>query len=354
MSRLSRSDAALLESTTFWLVGAALLTFLATLLGFIAFMVNEVQASSLAGSSSSSSALASQLSANGLEVYSTICNWTVSIPEGLPLYNGDEGVLIGETFHLDSIGSVRPIWLVSYDAAATLSEGLITSYTGNASSCNGPILADTYLRQTRDFGVDPSNFRGLSSGFINSRIDRAVDEWDCETSADVFGSRSASIVVDGFDSGSPDGKNEIMFGNANDPAIIAVTIVWIDTGANNIIEWDMLFNEASHTFGDAVVNGAIMDFESIAVHELGHSLGLKDITAGSCNQVTMYAFSSVGEFHKRSIEAADVAGLVDLYGSPSSGDCSNTEAPTASDASPSPLLSSLGVTSAMLLLATCQ
>ncbi len=321
----------IVSSTTRLTLGVAFFCLLiGTIFSFVVFLQTE-EAKSIA----SLGAQSTQLTAAGLyntEIYNTICNWSVVIPELPLLDDNDEGILVGNQFHLDSIGNIQPYWLVSYDRSRISSGNSTIPFIGNASSCTGPISANTYLRSTMNFGLDPSNFGGLTSSFVNSRFDRATEEWDCETGVNVFGVRSPSIVVDGFDSSSPDGKNEVMFGNAGNPSVIAVTIVWINTGTNDIVEWDMLFNEVSHTFGDGDFSGSVMDFEAIAVHELGHSLGLRDQTSGSCSEVTMYAFSSLGETKKRSIESADISGLIDLYGSPSSGSCTDTAAPTGSSA----------------------
>lgn len=54
-------------------------------------------------------------------------------------------------------------------------------------------------------------------------------------------------------------------------------------------------------------------FESIATHELGHSVGLDDLYDGSCSEQTMYGYATEGETKKRTLEAGDIAGVQELY-----------------------------------------
>lgn len=57
-----------------------------------------------------------------------------------------------------------------------------------------------------------------------------------------------------------------------------------------------------------------MDLQNIAVHEIGHGLGLADVYEAVCSEVTEYGYSTEGETKKRSIEPADITGLQSLYG----------------------------------------
>jgi len=57
-----------------------------------------------------------------------------------------------------------------------------------------------------------------------------------------------------------------------------------------------------------------MDLENIAVHELGHTVGLSDIYSTACSEVTMYGYSTEGETSKRTLEQPDITGLQRMYG----------------------------------------
>ena len=56
-----------------------------------------------------------------------------------------------------------------------------------------------------------------------------------------------------------------------------------------------------------------MDFENIATHELGHSVGLDDLYNSGCSAETMYGYASEGETNKRTLELGDITGVSELY-----------------------------------------
>ena len=105
-------------------------------------------------------------------------------------------------------------------------------------------------------------------------------------------------------------------GTAEGISLIAVTVVWgIFAGPpsqRELVEWDLLMNEAEFEFGDADADDSVMDIENIAVHELGHAAGLGH-PSNSCTEETMYAYADFGETKKRTLEAGDMAGILALY-----------------------------------------
>src|SRR3989344_7175040 len=103
-------------------------------------------------------------------------------------------------------------------------------------------------------------------------------------------------------------QNAIAFGDYPDSGVIGVTSVWYTRVGKRLVEFDMLLN-TDFTWGDADLNSSVMDLQNIAVHELGHSVGLGDIYSTSCLSVTMYGYSTEEETSKRTLETADIAGL---------------------------------------------
>lgn len=98
----------------------------------------------------------------------------------------------------------------------------------------------------------------------------------------------------------------------------AMAVVWgIFSGPpsfRELVEWDQIYDDVDFDWSsDGEANK--MDFENIATHELGHSVGLADLYEGACSEETMYGYASYGEIKKRSLEAGDIIGVKKLYGS---------------------------------------
>ena len=51
---------------------------------------------------------------------------------------------------------------------------------------------------------------------------------------------------------------------------------------------------------------------NIKTHEAGHAAGLGH-PDNTCTEETMYAFASIGETKKRTVNSGDIAGIKDLY-----------------------------------------
>jgi hypothetical protein len=111
------------------------------------------------------------------------------------------------------------------------------------------------------------------------------------------------------------GKNEIMFANLGSSTIIGQARCWREAPTGYIIECDIQFNSAFvwSTHPDSTQ----MDIESIALHEMGHWLQLRDLygnIAGYSQDTAkvMYGYSSLGNI-KRALHADDEAGIRWLY-----------------------------------------
>lgn len=152
------------------------------------------------------------------------------------------------------------------------------------------------------------------SGVDLTLTETSLNAWDTVVSFNIFGTGTTG-TTDGADDISPDGKNEVMFENLGATNTIAYTIAWgIFRGPPNgreLTEWDAVFNSdyAWSTSGEANK----MDYQNIATHEFGHSLGLGH-PDDSCAEETMYRYASYGETKKRTLEAGDIAGTHELYG----------------------------------------
>lgn len=165
-----------------------------------------------------------------------------------------------------------------------------------------------------DFG--PSNtLTGIQTG---------ISSWEnaITPAVDVFGTGTIAQANVASIGNSMNGVNEVAFAQLSDPNTIAVTISWgIFSGSPSgrvLVEWDQIYNtdynwgNAGPTNENGLGDTTIMDFENIAVHELGHAAGLSH-PDNSCIEETMYAFATEGETKKRTLNTGDIAGINALY-----------------------------------------
>jgi hypothetical protein len=188
------------------------------------------------------------------------------------------------------------------------------------STCYAYIGSGVRWKTTEDYVVDSTNLSAMPQNDVLSNMSEATGLWNYQVEGSIFGSQQSGSV-NGADTSTPlDDTNEVYFADINDPAIdsnnvIAVTVVWAVYGGppsnRRIVEWDQVYNE-DFTFGDARSNTGIMDFLSIAAHEVGHAAGM-DHPENSCTEETMYAYAAYGETKKRDLNDGDVAGIRNLY-----------------------------------------
>jgi len=190
------------------------------------------------------------------------------------------------------------------------------------SNCWEPLARSAVWKTVEPWLVDPANTAGLDENYVFNRLTGDIAKWEDATDGVMDGAISADILGDGAvatglvaDSSSPDGLNEVLFGNIEEPGVIAVTIVWGVFGGppknRHLAEWDMVFEQADFAWS---ANGAAdaMDFENIATHELGHSIGLGHPDS-ICTEETMYAYASLGETKKRDLNLGDITGTNSIY-----------------------------------------
>ncbi|HAK55528.1 MAG: matrixin family metalloprotease [Vicinamibacterales bacterium] len=173
--------------------------------------------------------------------------------------------------------------------------------------------------------VGDRDLPGVSGEAFRQAVGRAFASWEAVPTA------TATFDEVGFTGLSPlseDGVTTVGFEDLFDfdERVLAVTSLLTRTGSGEIIEADIAFNAAVAWSTDG--QGGF-DVESIAVHEIGHLLGLGHSAIGEtelrptggrrviASETAMFpiAFSS-GSTEGRLLQADDRAGVSDLYPTP--------------------------------------
>lgn len=164
---------------------------------------------------------------------------------------------------------------------------------------------------------------GVSAPQMQQAIASAFASWQAVDTAEV----SAEFV--GFTTANPvsnDGRTTLGFVNRPDlDRVLGATSFTLDTVTGDVVESDIFFN--SFFEWSVAANGEAnrFDLESIAVHEVGHLLGLAHSALGETevrpggrrvlgSEAVMFPVAfSAGTIQGRAIKADDIAGLSDIY-----------------------------------------
>jgi hypothetical protein len=187
---------------------------------------------------------------------------------------------------------------------------------GGASSCYAFLARGAKWKTIEPYLVNPWNTRGLNEAFVAANMAFDIVKWENASGVDILGYGNITNETLEADFDNPDDKNEVYFGDVAQNGAIAITIVWgVFSGPpsqRRLIEWDQVFDQVDF---DWSANGEPnkMDFENIATHELGHSVGLSDLYDNKCSEQTMFGYADYGETKKRTLESGDVNGVRELY-----------------------------------------
>lgn len=170
--------------------------------------------------------------------------------------------------------------------------------------------------------LNPNN-GDVTTTAAEAAVQSALNTWSQAGSAFryQYGGR-VSVTTSSYD-----GKNVMMFRNSSNGGAIASTYSWWSGGSrvdSDIIFWDGDWRFFTGTSGCS--DGAYV--EDVAMHELGHSLGLGH---SSVTEATMYSAYVRCSTAMRSPSSDDIAGLKALY----PGTSSSNTAPTVTIINPS-------------------
>jgi Matrixin len=201
------------------------------------------------------------------------------------------------------------------------------AYLKLGAMVNGTVVDVTWRDPVRYF-ISERGASGVSAIEMRDAVARAAATWSAVESARV------QFEFQGLTSAIPDvvdGRTTIGFLDRPDLAqVLGATSFMIDTETGAIVEADIFFNTAFQWSVTSAGTPGRVDLESVALHELGHLLGLShsalgetELQASGNRRVTasgavMFPIAmSSGTIAERVLHADDVAGVSDLYPMPS-------------------------------------
>lgn len=193
------------------------------------------------------------------------------------------------------------------------------------TTCYGYLAQGAKWKTVEPWIVNPANARGLDGTTVFNLLNGGVAKWEDATDGNVTNGTGVNVLGSGSttsaslvaDTAAPDNQNEVYFADITDSNAIAVTIVWgIFSGpisGRQLVEWDQVYDDVTFDWSAGAVGVAgKMDFDNIAIHELGHSVGMADLY-NSCVDETMYGYSAAAETKKRDLNPGDITGVNALY-----------------------------------------
>lgn len=202
------------------------------------------------------------------------------------------------------------------------------AYLKLGASINGTVVDVTWREPVRYF-VAERGVNGVSAADLRGAVERAAATWSAVASARV------RFEFQGMTSAIPDtidGRTTIGFLERADlEQVLGATSFMIDTTSGAIVEADIFFNSRFNWSVSPSGTPGRIDLESVALHELGHLLGLSHSAIGETEPTTggttprVIALGAVmfptamssGTIAERVLHADDIAGISDLYPVPS-------------------------------------
>lgn len=138
-----------------------------------------------------------------------------------------------------------------------------------------------------------------------AEIRKAFDTWN-SAGSNFRLAYAGSTARTAYPPGGTTGSNEIYFSSSPE-GFLAVNYYWMDS-SRRMIESDIIFND-DYTWA-ATASSTAFDVQTVALHELGHTVGLDDQYTNTWRVMG----AAVWGQNRRTLSADEIAGAIYLYG----------------------------------------
>lgn len=217
----------------------------------------------------------------------------------------------------------RLVALAVVACACAAAAPAIDAYLKLGSRVGDRVVTLRWERMPVRYFITDSGVPGVTAQQFQSVVGRAFDTWNgvetAETSSEFVGLTPAPPL---------DQDSMSVLGFLNRPElerVLAATSFLVDTTTGAILESDIFFNSAFPWSVASAGESGRFDVESIALHELGHLLGLGHSALGETEvrpggrrvlaaEAVMFPIAfSAGTIEGRTLKADDIAGMSDVY-----------------------------------------
>lgn len=217
----------------------------------------------------------------------------------------------------------RRLWLVVVGVSCAAAAASIEGYLKLGARLDGRTVTLRWQQFPIRYFVTDTGVPGVTAQQFQTAAARAFDSWNAIETAET------SAAFAGFTAAPPLNQDSLtVLGFRSRPElrrVLAATSFFVDTTDGEILESDIFFNSAFPWSVATAGESDRFDLESIALHEVGHLLGLGHSALGETElraggrrvlaaEAVMFPIAfSAGTNAGRTLKPDDIAGLSDIY-----------------------------------------